>query len=122
LKETLRNKIEHNGITWQQFHALFHIEDSGIPFKDLALELQCNASNMTGIIDRMVENGWVYREHSQEDRRVWLVKLTEEGRELKDRLLPEHHHNIQSQMSVLDDQELETLAKLLEKLSGRTEG
>lgn len=116
LKHDLRKKIESYGITWQQFHALYHISNEGIPFKELAMELQCNASNMTGIIDRMSENGWVYREHSTADRRVWHVKLTQEGEQLKNTLLPKHQENIISIMRVLDEEELQVLKGLLEKL------
>jgi len=123
LKRELRGKIEEHGITWPQFHALYHIGDAGIPTNELAQELQCNASNMTGLIDRMSENGWVYREHSEEDRRVWYVKLTPRGRQLKEEVHPQHKRNIEERMSVLSQQELITLQKLLTKLSeGEGEG
>jgi len=88
LKKELRKKIEEYGITWQQFHALYHIGDTGISANELAKELHCNASNMTGLIDRMTENGWVYREHSKEDRRVWLIKSTDKGKKMKEKLRP----------------------------------
>ena len=71
---------------------------------------------MTGLIDRMIENDWVYRERSEQDRRVWLIKLTDEGKKFRARLIPEHHRNIQSYMSVLSDDELITLKQLLDKL------
>ena len=116
LKEELRKKLEDYGITWPQFHALYHIGEKGIPSNELARELQCNASNMTGLIDRMTENGWVYREHSEEDRRVWFVKLTEEGARLKAIVLPQHKQNIEKRMGVLSDQELMALQNLLTKL------
>lgn len=116
LKKNLRKKIENHGITWQQFHALYHICDDGIPSNELARDINCNASNMTGLVDRMNENGWVYRERSKEDRRVWLVKLTEEGMKLKTTLLPEHRSNIKEGMDVLTGEELTILNELLTKL------
>ncbi len=117
LKIELRKKIEEYDITWQQFHALYHIGDEGITANELARELNCNASNMTGIIDRMTDNGWVYREHSKEDRRVWFVKLTDEGLNLKNKLLPIHQENIIQVMSVLSEEELMLLKDLLSKLT-----
>lgn len=118
IKKSLRNKLADSGITWPQFHALYHIGEieGGIPANELAKKLNCNASNMTGLIDRMIENNWVYREQSAQDRRVWLIKLTDEGKEFRSRLIPEHHRNIESYMSVLSDEELATLKRLLEKL------
>lgn len=116
LKHELRKKLEEYGITWPQYHALYHIGEEGIQANELARELQCNASNMTGLIDRMTENGWVYREHSPVDRRVWLVKLTEQGARLKAKIIPRQQRNIVRRMSVLNSQELEMLKTLLEKL------
>lgn len=117
LRKDLHNKLAECGITWQQFHALYHIGEQGIPANELARELDCNASNMTGLVDRMIENNWVYREHSKEDRRIWLIKLTDEGSRLKAWLMPRHDKNIKDRMSVLNEQELAALKNLLEKLA-----
>lgn len=116
LRTYLHNKLADSGISWPQFHALYHIPEKGIPVNELAKELHCNASNITGLIDRMIDNNWVFRQHSEEDRRVWLIKLTDEGSALKARLIPEHHKNIRERLSVLSEQELTNLKILLQKL------
>jgi len=116
IKKELHNKLAQNGITWPQFHALYHIGDEGIPSHELAKELNCNASNMTGLIDRMEQNNLVYRVHCKDDRRVWLIKLTEEGKKLKEELMPRHQKNIEERMGVLTQEELKTLKSLLNKL------
>lgn len=116
LKKELHGKLAESGVTWPQFHALYHIVGQGIAAHDLARELNCNASNLTGLVDRMTENDWVYREHSAADRRIWLIKLTDKGVALKDRLLPAYHRCIEERMGALDAQELTTLRVLLDKL------
>ena len=116
IRKRLHNKLADWGLTWPQYHALYHILDEGIPANELARELNCNASNMTGLIDRMIENNWVYREHSQEDRRVWLIKLTDEGRNLRERMIPQYKRNIEKEMSVLSEEEMKQLLELLKKL------
>ncbi len=116
LKKELHGKLAESGVTWPQFHALYHIAERGIAAHDLARELNCNASNMTGLIDRMMENDWVYREHSAVDRRIWLIKLTDKGVALKESLIPAYHRCIEERMGALDDQELTTLRALLDKL------
>lgn len=116
VKSDCKEKLSALGVTWPQYHAFYHISDEGTPFKELAEHLGCNASNMTGLIDRMAESGWVYREHSTNDRRVWLVKLTESGKKLKNKLVPVHMNNIKERMSYLDDDELSTLNSMLSKL------
>ena len=120
LKKDLHNHLNESGVTWPQFHALYHIGEQGIPSHELARELNCNASNMTGLIDRMMENDWVYREHSVEDRRIWLIKLTEKGTALKGSLLPAYQRRIEERMGVLNEQELAVLHTLLDKLKNGT--
>ena len=117
LKVDLKNKIKDTGYTWTQFHALYHIQKEGIPVNELAHELNCNASNITGLIDRMQEKDLVFREHSREDRRVWKVKLTPAGEKVKNKLLPRHLQNIEENMNHLSQEELQSLYNLLEKLS-----
>ena len=116
LKREFKKIAEDNGLTWAQFHALYHINEEGIPFNYLSEHLHCHASNLTGLIDRMIEKGIVTREQSQEDRRVWLIKLTEKGRDFKNMLLPAYQDSIEDRFAVLKQEELDTLYRLLEKL------
>ncbi len=122
LKTRLRAMLEDHGITWPQFHTLYHINNEGIPINELAKKMRCNPSNLTGLIDRMTENDWVYREHSLEDRRVWLIKLTQEGSNLKEKMLPQHRKNLIKLMSTLNQEELLSLKKLLTKLNSSEAG
>ncbi len=39
-------------------------------------------STATGIVDRLVKNGYVFRDRSEEDRRIVILRLTEEGSQL----------------------------------------
>ena len=118
LKTELRKKLEaEEDITWSQFHTLYHLNQEGVPFNQLAQKIHCNASNVTGLIDRMEENGWVYRERSQDDRRVWLVKLTDSGTKLRGELIPEHKNNIREKMNLLSEEEQKTFKRLLDKLN-----
>ena len=116
LRTYLHNRLAESGITWPQFHALYHIPSEGLAANELAGQLNCNSSNITGLTDRMIENGWVLREASSNDRRICILKLTTEGERLKNMLIPLHHENIKRRMSVLNDHELCELMILLKKL------
>ena len=119
LKKELGCRVESFGISWPQFHALYHIGGEGIQANELARELHCNASNMTGLVDRMVENGWVVREQSATDRRVWLIKLTFLGSELRAKVLPQYEKYVQERVGVLSPEELSLLHNLLMKLKDK---
>jgi DNA-binding MarR family transcriptional regulator len=48
----------------------------------LAGRLGCDASNVTGIVDRLESLGLAHREAAEGDRRVKIVVVTEQGREI----------------------------------------
>jgi len=53
------------------------------PMGELAKHLSCDNSNVTWITDRLEERGLVTRTQAPHDRRVRLLVLTDEGRELR---------------------------------------
>jgi MarR family transcriptional regulator, organic hydroperoxide resistance regulator len=53
---------------------------------EVARVLQCDNSNVTGIVDSLEEKGLAQRRASEEDRRVKLIELTAAGRRVHARL------------------------------------
>ncbi|HEU5253276.1 MAG TPA: MarR family transcriptional regulator [Solirubrobacterales bacterium] len=53
---------------------------------EVATALQCDNSNVTGIVDNLEEKGLAQRRPSTEDRRVKLIELTREGKRVHARL------------------------------------
>jgi MarR family transcriptional regulator, organic hydroperoxide resistance regulator len=53
---------------------------------EVAAALQCDNSNVTGIVDNLEEKGLAQRRSSADDRRVKLIELTAEGRRVQARL------------------------------------
>jgi DNA-binding MarR family transcriptional regulator len=58
-----------------------------LPMNALADELYCDASNVTGIVDRLEERGLVERRADKTDRRVKRLAITEQGAKLRERAL-----------------------------------
>ena len=68
------------GLAPMQLHALRLMEpDAEIAMSSLAGLLFCDASNVTGIVDRLEARGLIERRPSPQDRRVKLLVLTDEG-------------------------------------------
>lgn len=80
----------------------------------LATTLTCDASNMTGIVDRLEKRGLVRREPSHTDRRVKNVVLTAEGERVID-VIRGKMHTTRAGLDRLSDQERDTLHALLER-------
>ena len=71
-----------------QCHVLHLIEPGRpMPMGQLAETLACDASNVTGLVDRLESRGLVRRRPSAEDRRVKVLELTPEGARLRTLLL-----------------------------------
>jgi DNA-binding MarR family transcriptional regulator len=67
----------------QQAVALRILGGGPRPMGELAKYLMCDSSNVTGITDRLEERGLVRRTVSDQDRRVKLLVLTDEGERLR---------------------------------------
>ena len=71
-----------------QCHVLHLIEPGRpVPMGQLAETLACDASNVTGLVDRLESRGLVRRRPSAEDRRVKVLYLTPNGSRLRALLL-----------------------------------
>src|SRR5215475_3265881 len=67
-----------------QCHVLHLIEpDQPIPMGRLAETLACDASNVTGLVDRLEARGLVRRHPSSTDRRLKVLDLTPAGARLR---------------------------------------
>ena len=71
-----------------QCHLLHLIEpDRPLPMGRLAQTLACDASNVTGLVDRLESRGLVRRRPSAGDRRVKVLILTPTGARLRTELV-----------------------------------
>jgi len=76
------------GLTFSQAHALRLLDpERPLPMSSLAERLFCDASNVTGIADRLEGRGLVERRSAEGDRRVKALTLTPDGVELRDHVL-----------------------------------
>ena len=72
------------GLSFQQSMALMQLEPGvPAPMSALATAMQCDNSNVTGIVDRLEAAGLAERQAAKHDRRVKAVALTEKGEALR---------------------------------------
>ncbi len=100
------------GLTIAQLKSLFFIADrEKTNFKKLAEALNVTPPNVTGIIDRLVDQGLVSRTENPEDRRVMLLQATEKGHELLNTLLASRAVRMTQILSYMSPEELSSLAQ-----------
>ena len=93
-----------------QVKSLFCIvENQGISSGKLAEMLGVTPANVTGIVDRLIEQGLVRRVEGAQDRRMAYLSATEAGKTLIESLEQLAAEHVASILSDLDESELEHL-------------
>jgi MarR family transcriptional regulator, organic hydroperoxide resistance regulator len=106
------------GLAKQQAIAL-HLLDPERPvaMSALAGAMFCDASNITGIVDRLEDRGLVERRGADRDRRVKMVVLTENGAELRQRVI-ERMSEPPPALTALSPSDQRTLRDILRRALG----
>jgi MarR family transcriptional regulator, organic hydroperoxide resistance regulator len=116
---------EDLGLTPPDLFALIKLEAMspgvGLPMKELAHRMGCDASFITVIADSLEAHGFLRREPGQRDRRVKNLVLTAEGVAARERLMTELAARMPWRAG-LDDTERGCLAALLRKMVAGTSG
>lgn len=73
-------------LTGAQAKVLALLRRGPMPMRHIAQTLSCEPSNITGIVDRLENRGFVTREADPHDRRVKLVAATEAGQAASEEL------------------------------------
>ena len=101
-----------SGLTLTQLRSLFLIANKGSTnFRKLAEALGVTPSNVTGIVDHLVEQGLVSRTQNPEDRREMTLQATDKGQALVSNLKETGIKHMTQILSLLNLEELSALAK-----------
>src|SRR5699024_4748534 len=74
------------------------------------------SSSITYVIEQLEKKGMVERVQSEDDRRVTLVSLTDEGQELMEHIFPQHSAVIKQLFEELSDEDLHELGESLKTI------
>ena len=83
---------------------------------ELADEAGVTRATMTGLLDTLERDGIVSRESDSEDRRTVLVRLTDTGRSLLERMLPDYFESVTRIMKPLNASQRKQLVGLLQQI------
>ncbi|WP_278265410.1 MarR family transcriptional regulator [Nocardia sp. AG03] len=102
-------------LTASQGKTLTVLRRGPVAMRALAERMACDASNVTGIINRLEKRGLVRRETSATDRRVTTLVITPEGERVADAIRAKMHVT-STGLDRLDEQEREQLRALLKRV------
>lgn len=113
----LTRKFKPYDITPEQWGVLNRLwEKEGISQKEISEVTIKDQTTLTRILDKLERKGYLKRQNSPTDRRVFLIFLTDEGRELERKLVPIAYEVLDNALQGLSEQEKKQLKMLLNKI------
>ena len=88
----------------------------GLKMSDLSSYLRVSNGNVTGIVDRLTEDGFAFRVAVEGDRRAQVARLTPKGAKEFESLAKHHKAWIDELLAGLTPDEAETVLDLLKKV------
>lgn len=118
--ELRRRFREEFDFTMPRFDVLAQLdrEPSGLVLGELPKRLMVSAGNLTPIVERLAEDGYITRTPSNLDRRVQIVCMTVEGRKAFRRMAKSHGAWLASLLSAFPAGHLDELIVQLDELKG----
>jgi len=120
LEAGLKQVFDRYGLSAADFVVIVSLRRAGAPYclpqAQLMARLGLTSGTVSVRVDRLAARGVVVREDDPDDRRVQLVRLTDEGLRLFDDIAPVHLANEDRLLSALNPAEQEQLAGLLRRL------
>lgn len=120
VESRLANTFARHGLDASSFDVLATLLRSGTPYRitpaELAREAMISTSAVSQRLNKLEARGLVRRESNPNDGRGTLVGLTEAGKELIERALPDHLATERTIVSTLNSEEQAVLAQLLGRL------
>jgi MarR family 2-MHQ and catechol resistance regulon transcriptional repressor len=119
VRRTLAAELERAGVSAAGFSALVVLTTAGgsLELRVLRRRLGWSKAGATEVIDTLESRGLALRRRLPHDRRAAAVDLTPAGRELVERVFPEHATRVSRAFGALDEGEKRSLAELCRKLA-----
>ena len=119
IRERLRTHFDTTLPRFDVMAALDH-HASGLRMSELSSFLKVSNGNVTGIIDRLVEDGSVVRVPVEGDRRAMLVRLTKRGKDDFNRMATAHAQWVSTYLADLSVEDAQMMIASLDRLHVRS--
>jgi DNA-binding MarR family transcriptional regulator len=114
----MNNRLRPYGLSTATFNVLLELFRAGGSLSpcDIGEQLSVTRGTVTGLLDSLERQRLVRRTPHPKDRRMLLIELTDEGRAILDRLMPEHFQGMCDLLACLSESERKVFAGVLAKI------
>ena len=113
---TVHYLSKHN-LTFNQFkvlEVLYHVGDLNVG--SITKLTMSTPGNITVVVKNLKRDEWITAIKDPNDSRASILSITQKGKEIIEEVFPNHAKNLTKAMEVLNDEELDTLYGLLNKV------
>lgn len=117
IKEHIRKDMLHHDLSLSEFmvlELLYHQKEQ--PIQMIAKKVLLTSGSMTYVINQMEHKQLILKRRCDKDQRITYIDLTPSGRQLIERIFPQHEQMIQSMFSILTEEELKQWIDLHKKI------
>lgn len=120
IQEQIRIEMAKHKVSITEFSVLEVLFLKGKQtIQQIAQSILIASSSMTYVIDKLEQKGLLKRTACPGDRRAIHVTITDTGNELMKKIMPMHQELVDYMLGSLDQDEAETMVKLLKKVMQR---
>lgn len=110
----IEKNVRSFGLTVSEFGVLEALLHKGeMPVQKLCEKVLVTSGSMTYIVNKLEEKGYVKRYKSQEDARIWFVRLTDEGHTFISKIFTQHEAFLMDILSEIKENDKEQLIQAL---------
>lgn len=113
----LSEELSRGQVSFPQFFLLGHIaSQESLSMSEIADKMSHSTAAATGLVDRLENLQYVQRTHALNDRRKVMVKITEKGSALVERIRQDIVNNLSQIMTLLPAEEQRAWLSIYEKI------
>ena len=120
--DRVEEDIRRYGLNTTEFAVLELLYHKGVqPIQQIGKKVLLSSGSITYVVDKLEDKQLLVRRPCPKDRRVIHAVLTDEGKQLMDKIFPEHEKALHEIFSGLQAEEKALLIDLLKKLGFHAE-
>jgi len=117
ISSCLYMKFSKEGLTETQFFTLdvlYHL--GSMNQKDLGKKIFRSEGNITMVVNNLEKQKLIKKKQSEDDKRVYIIKLKNKGKELYERIFPKFLKTIMSEFEGIKEKEHKEFQKVCKKI------
>ncbi len=118
MKEMYGDEISH-----AEFRVILFVHlDEGTSMGKIAGRWSMQMSNLNKVVNSLVERGYVYKKPADDDKRIKLLFLTEEGDRIKRKFIAEFENKINKSLEKVNEKDIETALETVNSILAQIQG